>query len=327
MADLVLCDKDKMLTLANAYRTVKGETKLYSANELIEKASGSIGTSEEKTNVNITINWTSEAANYNPFFLYQAWKGPNANNLSLSYEAADTSGSGTSGTKVLQVAKGGYLSILCRNITPISAWDTYGVGSSGYITLDSTIEHIREYSANGWGITNGHFKCNDTGTMTIKMTYQTCCFVAGTQVLSNLSGETKSIEKFNAGDSIVSYDINANKPYLAEVEELVLNKHSLAMATITFENGTTLEMTDYHPIYTKEGWCSLTDPEYKLLIVGMEAKTIEGWSKIASIDMYKLVEPITTYTLRVHDYNEQFDNDINDNYFANGIMVHNAGCK
>jgi hypothetical protein len=37
---------------------------------------------------------------------------------------------------------------------------------------------------------------------------------------------------------------------------------------------------------------------------------------------------MTTYNLDVIDYNENIDNDNNDTYIANGVVVHNASsCK
>lgn len=157
--------------------------------------------------------------------------------------------------------------------------------------------------------------------------FQDCCFIAGTQILISLSGQTQSIETINSGDQVVSYNIETGENYLTTVKKLILNKNSTHMAKIKFDNGTIIEMTDYHPLYTINGWSSLTKPEYRKLILGDIVKTNDGWSKIIDIEQYQLNKPIITYTLDVRDSNEIMeDYEINDNFYANGIVAHNADC-
>lgn len=152
-----------------------------------------------------------------------------------------------------------------------------------------------------------------------------CCFVAGTQILISLNGQTQSIETISSGDQVVSYNIETGENYLTTVNKLTLNKNSTHMAKIKFDNGTIVEMTDYHPLYTINGWSSLTKPEYRKLILGDIVKTNDGWSKIIDIKQYQLNEPIVTYTLDVRDSDEILkDYEINDNFYANGIVAHNA---
>lgn len=153
-----------------------------------------------------------------------------------------------------------------------------------------------------------------------------CCFVAGTQVLTSLSGETKNIEEIRAGDEVVSYDIDTGENYMVTVQRLVLNKQSINMAKVTCANGTILEMTDYHPLLCEDGFHSITMSKYPKLVIGDKVKTIDGWSEVTNIEQYTLSEPITTYTLAVRDIGENPDNDEADNFYANGICAHNAGC-
>lgn len=153
-----------------------------------------------------------------------------------------------------------------------------------------------------------------------------CCFVAGTEVQVSLNGDTKPIECIQKNDGVVSYNINTNQNYLACVQRLVINPTSVNMAKVMLDTGEVLEMTDYHPIYTENGWRSITDRQYDELVVGDVVKTVTGWSKIVSIALYRLPKPITTYTLSVVNYDECPDEDANDNFYANNIMVHNAAC-
>ena len=98
------------------------------------------------------------------------------------------------------------------------------------------------------------------------------------------------------------------------------------MAKVYLEDGTVLDMTDYHPLYTKEGFKSLTNyMGFETLTEQDYVKTKEGYTKISKIERYT-TEPIVTYNLDIIDFNEEIDNDENDNFFANGIVVHNAPC-
>lgn len=154
--------------------------------------------------------------------------------------------------------------------------------------------------------------------------FATCCFIPGTKVLTSLTGETKNIEDIVVGEYVVSYNAEDDKQYIALVNGLVINKYSTNMAHVEFDNGIVLEMTDYHPIYTTDGFKSITDARYEKLTVGDSAKTSDGWSKVSNIILYKLSDPIYTYTLKVVDIGENPDDDTNDNFYANGIVVHNA---
>lgn len=162
---------------------------------------------------------------------------------------------------------------------------------------------------------------------TAYVTVYYCCFVAGTQVLTTFNGDTCPIEKIKIGDTIVSYNTETGENYLTKVTKTIINPMSTCMAIVEFSNGSKLEMTDYHPIYTKNGWHSITDKNYDKLVIGDIAKTNLGWSEITNIKLYTLKEPIATYTLSVKDFDEIEDIDINDNFYANSIVVHNAGCK
>ena len=155
----------------------------------------------------------------------------------------------------------------------------------------------------------------------------TCCVVAGTRILTSLEGNSKVIEDIQPGDMVVSYNLETKQQYLTQVDELIVNKNSIEMADLTLENGYSLSMTDYHPVYTKTGFHSLTDKKYELLTINDEVLTDKGWSKIISIERYNIPERITTYTLAVRDIDELVDNDVVDNYYANGIVIHNAPCS
>lgn len=155
-----------------------------------------------------------------------------------------------------------------------------------------------------------------------------CCFIAGTQVLM-ANNTTINIENVKIGDQVVSYDVDTGENYIVSVVNTIVNKHSTNMAKLTLDNGIELTMTDYHPIYTLQGWKSITNHmNYDTLTVGDIVKINDGWAGIIAIDQYELENPITTYTLDVIGPNEDPNRDDNthDNFYANGIVVHNASC-
>lgn len=154
-----------------------------------------------------------------------------------------------------------------------------------------------------------------------------CCFVEGTQVMISLDGQTKNIEDIQAGEQVVSYNVETGENYLTTVSKAITNNSSKFMAHVEFENGSELDMTEYHPIYTQNGWRSLTNYNgYDTLVVGDIAKTVDGWSKITDIVRYQNDVRTTTYTLDVVDIGENPDIEINDSFYANGIVVHNSAC-
>ena len=151
-----------------------------------------------------------------------------------------------------------------------------------------------------------------------------CCFVPGTQVLMSIDGETKAIEDVKPGDEIVSYNVETGENYVARVVGVGINRNSTHMAKVYFENGTKVEMTSYHPLYTKEGFHSITNyMGYDTLVEGDLVKTVNGWSEVVEIELYT-TEPITTYNLAVKDFNEIIDNEENDCFYVNGILAHNT---
>lgn len=156
--------------------------------------------------------------------------------------------------------------------------------------------------------------------------FNTCCFIAGTQVLTDLNGHSKPIEDFTIGDEVVSYNVETGENYITKVNRTIIHENTTDIAEVTFDNGATVTMNAYHPLYTDKGWHSITNyNNYDTLIIGDNIKTIDGWTKILNIKRYTS-EPIITYNIDVIDINEIHDINYNDNYYANGIVAHNPYC-
>lgn len=157
--------------------------------------------------------------------------------------------------------------------------------------------------------------------------YTICCFVEGTQILTSLTGETTPIEQLQIGDEVISYNFGTKENYITTVKNCIIHPNTINMAEVILEDGSKVVMHDYHPIYTKEGWKSLTNYlglptlQYKDVV-----KTYNGWSKIISLKHY-LGNPINTFNIDVVDREEMdYDNNERDNYYANGILAHNPFC-
>ena len=153
-----------------------------------------------------------------------------------------------------------------------------------------------------------------------------CCFIAGTQVLTDLNGHSKPIEDFIIGDEVVSYNIITNENYITQVKDVIINTNTTDIAEVMFDNGEILVMNAYHPLYCENGFKSITEYKgYDKLSIGDKVKTINGWSVITDIKRYDS-KPIITYNLDVRDKNEDPDIDTNDTYYANNIVVKNGFC-
>ena len=227
--------------------------------------------------------------------------------------------------KIHKVYLGESVSIQCEENMTWGEWvnSPYSSQVDLYVSLGDSGSIILTHVAYEGGAS---FNPSDIININGYSIFHDCCFVAGTQILID-NNQTMNIEDVRSGDSVMSYNIETGENYLTTVKKLVLNKHSTHMAKIIFDDGNILEMTDYHPLYTINGWSSLTDKKYNQLKIGDLVKTQNGWSEIIDIIQYTLKEPITTYTLDVRDNDEMLvDNEINDNFYANGIVAHNAAC-
>ena len=155
-----------------------------------------------------------------------------------------------------------------------------------------------------------------------------CCFFPGTPILLNMRGMQKNIEDIKPNEVVLSYNLQEDKFYEVVVQKLIVNENTTDIAILTFEDGRELKMNAYHPILTRNGFHSLTNHEnYDTLIEGDLARdAYSGWNKIVKIERYTADKPIITYNLAIKDFNEFHDDDTNDTFIVNGIVVHNAQC-
>jgi len=150
------------------------------------------------------------------------------------------------------------------------------------------------------------------------------CFIAGTQILM-ANGNSKNIEDVKIGDLVKTVNTEnmqiENNPVL-ELTSPIHNK----MIILEFEDAINTNTFD-HPYFIKnKGWASykpaLTLKRYKIktnqLEIGDTAYFFDEGLKESKLLSIK--EKITkTQTYNLHDVFE------NNNFFANGILVHNKG--
>lgn len=155
------------------------------------------------------------------------------------------------------------------------------------------------------------------------------CFVAGTQI-SLPDGTYKNIEDVAIGEEVVTYNFDLDVKELRKVQGLT-KKQVKSTVKYTFDDGTILQGTHDHPLYSQtKGWVSrdpaTTFKKYNLstdiALVGDKIIRHDGtFSTITSLD-YSF-EPCLVYNL--------VSIEANHNYYANEVLVHNrcfvAGTK
>lgn len=299
----IICEESELTNIADAIRSKTGTSSLMRVSDMPNKINNISGSAGE--NITITIKFPEMETAYGISYDYYDSDGV-LSSLYKTYYSKSTS---------LSVAKNSCIAIV----------DMYDSGQSfGGITFSNC---TKLFPSKVSSLPYTMIVQMSTTAATISITLTECCFVSGTQILLDLYGNTKPIEEIKSGDTVVSYNVETKEKYLTIVNRLVTNPYSRNMAEITLDNGVVLNMTDYHPLYCIDGWKSLTGyKNYNILEIGDVVITDIGSSKIENINLYTLEEPITTYALDVRDENEYLDDDTNDNFYANGVVAHNASC-
>ena len=141
--------------------------------------------------------------------------------------------------------------------------------------------------------------------------------------MTSLDGDCKNIEDLQEGDLVVSYNIESGKKELKAVT-LCASHIVEAVYHIKFDDGTKIDVSGGHPLYSKRGWVindfNDTDGDYLAMgltkmEIGDEFETFEGRTvKVESIECEADLT-IPLYDIAVEGLH---------NYFANSIIAHNA---
>lgn len=145
------------------------------------------------------------------------------------------------------------------------------------------------------------------------------CVAPDSKILTGINGNTKFAMNMKENDNIVYYDFEENIMKVGKIKKTYIHKNATDFIKYTLNDGSYIEATDYHPIYTNDGWKSYTNRNgYPTPAVGDKVKTNDGWKEIIKIENYFGKEDF--YDFKVVTW----DGKNVDNYYANGILVHSA---
>jgi len=142
------------------------------------------------------------------------------------------------------------------------------------------------------------------------------CVSPESKILTTLNGDTIKAKNIKENDSIIYYDEKTKSNKIGKVRQVFIHKDATDFIRYTFEDNSYLEATDYHPIYTKEGWKSYTNRNgYEKPQINDQVKTNTGWKKITKIETYKGKEDYYDFSINTED------GKIAKNYYANNSLV------
>lgn len=150
-----------------------------------------------------------------------------------------------------------------------------------------------------------------------------CCFEPDTLITIDYDGNTKKIKDIEVGDRIVVVNTKTGKKTMTTVVKDA-SEHPITynMTDVVLENGTILTFNSYHPIYTTEGYKSVTNyNNYPTIEEGDYTVDINNKKiKITKIKEYR-TKPHMTYNLLIKGINDDFLEE-EYAYIANGVLVH-----
>ena len=146
------------------------------------------------------------------------------------------------------------------------------------------------------------------------------CFLAGTNIML-ANGTQIPIEAVKVGDLIMSYDFDNSTWSPSSVLELEAPMRN-DYYKVELKNGTTLRMTNEHPVYTRGGWASIIPDETKE-DSGMNVHELKvGDELLTSTNTWIEVVNITNVPGQVQTYNLKRVDRYN-NFFADDVLAHN----
>lgn len=147
-----------------------------------------------------------------------------------------------------------------------------------------------------------------------------CCFAAGTPVLM-ADGSSKAIEDVAIGDRVVTF--NETDKTIVSGEVLALESPERDhLSTLTFADGRILQLTDEHPLYTRNGWASI-DPGFTMQHYKMPTEKLRVGAEIFGADgNWHKVVALSTVLTSVKVYNLSWV-EPGRTFFVNGLLAHN----
>ncbi len=147
------------------------------------------------------------------------------------------------------------------------------------------------------------------------------CFVAGTKILMADYSE-KNIEDVKVGDSVIGYD--GKKQVAVKVQEMdaPLRDHHY---NVKLADGTVLGVTNEHPLYTSEGWKSISPEKTAQENAVLKVKPLKVGDKVLKDSgKYVAITRMDYFPGPVQAYNLKKVSGHN-NFYADGVLAHNKG--
>lgn len=163
-------------------------------------------------------------------------------------------------------------------------------------------------------------------TTIYKLLPDTCCFDPETLIQTDLEGHTKKIKDFEVGDTVVVQSSITGERYVTTVlKEAHEHPNTYDFGEVILENGTILRFNTYHPIYTIDGFKTLTKFKDLPKLTDKDIVLLEDGNQIPikEIKRYNVEKAEMTYNLLIKGINEYFLED-EYGYFANGVLVHHG---
>lgn len=203
-----------------------------------------------------------------------------------------------------------YLYDLNGELIQVDELNFYVSSESGLSFIELDVEDSDTYIINGSTAFNSIVSHNAP------------CFVAGTKIQME-DGSSKNIEDIVVGDSVVSFDFKINETKVNKVLNIFSKKVDKTII-YEFDNGGILKATLDHPIFVNgKGWSSydnlLSNTLYNL---DVPIQKIEVGDSVKLIDSNVILNKMTLVEEETKVYNLS-EIEINHNYFANDVLVHN----
>lgn len=205
-----------------------------------------------------------------------------------------------------------YFFDLDGNIIDIDEANFYVTSDTGLKLIELDVEDTDTYIISG-----------STSFQSI-VSHNAPCFVKGTKI-TLLGGEFKNVEDIQIGDVVLSYNFSSHSVEPQKVQGIGSKKVD-STVRYTFKDGSVLECTLDHPLYSKEkGWVSKSSEYTKAVYnldtsdseVGLEIFKQDGTSaEIVSIEIINLETIVYNVTVVAQTHN----------FFANEFLVHNRAC-
>jgi hypothetical protein len=142
------------------------------------------------------------------------------------------------------------------------------------------------------------------------------CFPAGTSVLM-ADGSEQPIEQLKRGDCVLGYDGLASVPVTVLAR---LTPPARQVYELLFADGSTLTLTDSHPISTPQGWKSLNPEHTKRENPDLEVTVLQIGDSVHMVDGLMLLMAVKPRGVE-QIYNITVDGP--HTFYANRILVHN----